>query len=336
MSQLVASLADLYAPIRDDLVASMGLFDAEIASDLPFLNNLCETVRSYRGKMLRPALLLLSGRALGPIRPAHRTLAAVVEMVHMATLVHDDVLDEAAERRRQPTVGRVAGNAAAVLVGDFLISHAFHLCSSLESQHASRRIGAATNQVCEGELLQNHHAGRADLSEETYFEIVRRKTGVLTAVSCELGAYAADADDEVVERLREFGMTAGVAFQIVDDVLDLVGSESVVGKTLGRDAALGKLTLPTIHALAHAPASQNRELRQALFPSGRDVAGSAGTLHSTENLRAILEAAGSLDYALRVAGDYVARARFCLTCLPEGEARSSLDAMAGFILQRSF
>ena len=153
MTQLAPSLADLYAPVRDDLAAAAELIDDELASELPLVNTLCASVRSYGGKMLRPALLMLSGRATGELSESHRTLAAVIEMVHMATLVHDDVLDGADERRGQPTVCAVNGNVAAVLLGDYLISHAFHLCSSLCDQGASRRVGAATNTVCEGELL---------------------------------------------------------------------------------------------------------------------------------------------------------------------------------------
>ncbi|MCO6438823.1 MAG: polyprenyl synthetase family protein [Phycisphaerae bacterium] len=327
MIQLSTTLTELYAPIGDELAECVTIFDAEIESDLPFLGALCDTVRSYRGKMLRPALLLLSGKAAGRLRPAHPALAAVVEMVHMATLVHDDVLDEATERRRQPTVGRIAGNVAAVLLGDFLISHAFHLCSSLDDQYASRRIGAATNEVCEGELLQNHHAGTLDVTEATYFEILKRKTGALTAVSCELGARFAGADQDVIQRMREFGLSAGVAFQIVDDVLDVTGSEAVVGKTLGRDAALGKVTLPVIHALHHTSESVARKVKDLLLTDRSD---------DSLALRSLLSESGSLNHALDAARGYVSRARTCLSDLPDSDAKASLAAMADFIVDRSF
>ena len=143
-SNITQPLRDLYNPIRDDLTIAERIFDEELAGELPFIRDLCDTIRSYRGKMLRPAMLLLSARATGEPTGVHRTLAAVIEMVHMATLIHDDVLDEGSERRRQPTVNSIAGNAAAVLLGDYLISHAFHLCSGLRDRHASRRIGATT------------------------------------------------------------------------------------------------------------------------------------------------------------------------------------------------
>lgn len=322
-----SSLMDLYTPIRDDLAVVERIFDEEIASDVDFINDLCDTVRSYRGKMLRPAMLLLVGKATGELSSAHRTLAAVVELVHMATLVHDDVLDEAAERRRRPTIASIAGNTAAVLLGDHLISHAFHLCSGMQSQFASRRIGATTNTVCEGELLQNHHRGDIDLTEETYFEIIRRKTGALTAVSAELGAKFAGAGDVLVRALYAYGMSAGVAFQIIDDVLDIVGDESRVGKTLGLDLTGGNLTLPVIHGLAHADRSTAAALRDLLGCTRRG---------GNERMRALLEETQSIAYAVETARRSVDEAIHQLDLVPHSDAKQSLIAMAEFIVARQF
>jgi octaprenyl-diphosphate synthase len=319
------SLIEQYAPIQDDLKIVERIFDGEIACDLPFVRALCDTVRSYRGKMLRPALLLLSGKAAGKLSPAHHTLAAVVEMVHMATLVHDDVLDQADERRRRPTIAALSGNTAAVLLGDFLISHAFHLCSGLHNQYASRRIAAATNTVCEGEMLQNAQRGNLDLTEGEYFEIIARKTGVLTAVCCELGAKFSGADDGTVSRMQAFGQAVGTAFQIVDDLLDIGGDAGEVGKTLGRDLAVGTLTLPVIHYLASVPRGQGDKFRAAL-----------GCGHPPDRceLAVTLEAAGSMEYALSAARRLVFDALDELAPLPAGEARQSLSALTEFILQR--
>lgn len=327
MHHPTVTLTDLYAPIRDDLTSVARLFDRELATDIDCVRELCERIRAYRGKMLRPALLLLTGRACGSQADAHITLGAVVEMVHMATLVHDDVLDEADERRRQPTVCATDGNVTAVLLGDYLISHAFHLCSSLKDQHASRRIGATTNMVCEGELLQNHRRGTVGLSESEYFDIVRRKTGALTACCCELGAYYAGADQAAVARMYDFGMAAGVAFQIIDDVLDIVGERNVVGKTLAIDLALGKLTLPTIHCLAHADPEIVRSLGCAVRG---EMTG------SPETVRTWLADTGSVDYAVQTAATYVCEALQCLQVLPPGEARSTLETMTEFIIDRRF
>ena len=327
MISLTQSLADIYAPIQDELLETQGIFDEELVSDLTFINEFCRGVRSYRGKMLRPALLLLSAQATGQLLPVHRRIAAVVEMVHVATLVHDDVLDEADERRSRPTIRAAGGNVAAVLLGDYLISHAFHLCSGLDSSYASRRIGATTNSVCEGELLQTHRRGHLQLGEAEYLEIISKKTGALTAVACELGAHFADAPRSQTEALGAYGLSAGTAFQIVDDVLDLVGEEEEMGKTLGLDVRLGNPTLPIIHCLAHAtPAT--RSVLQAALSGERSC--------NRKSVCDWLEQTDSVQYALSVATGFVAEAVRQLDLLPPSDAKASLTAMAEFILERRF
>ncbi len=325
MSEVALALIDVYDPIGDDLAVVERIFDEELASDFPFIDRLCETLRSHRGKMLRPALLLLTAKATGSISGQHRMLAAVVEMVHMATLVHDDVLDQADERRRRPTIASMSGNTTAVLLGDYLISHAFHLCSGLDSQYASRRIGATTDIVCEGELFQNFHRGDAGLTEQQYFDIIQRKTGALTAVSCELGAKYAGGDRALVTAMHDFGMSAGVAFQIIDDLLDITGDRSRVGKTLGRDLVLGKLTLPTLHCLANASESVASGLRSVI---------AGATPHDRAMIRDWLESTGSVDYAVSAARGWVAEAIRRLDLLAPSEARHSLAALAEFIIER--
>lgn len=321
------TLADLYAPIREDLQRVEGVFDAELLSDHPFVNDLCTRVRRYRGKMLRPALVLLSGRACGELCDAHHTLAAVVEMVHVSTLVHDDVLDQADVRRRQDTVNALHGNEIAVLLGDYLISHAYHLCSSLGDGYAARAIAATTNTVCEGELLQVHHRSNLRLTEPEYLNIIRSKTAALTGTCCALGARYARADDDIIETLREFGVAAGMAFQIVDDLLDLLGDQDRTGKTLGRDLALGEPTLPIIHCLAHGSAPLRRELSDALTRR-TDLTGS--------HIADMLDETGSIDYARAQAHRFVQTALEQLESLDESPARECLVGMAEFILGRLF
>lgn len=327
MGHKAPTLTDVYAPIRDDLAIAQQVFNDELKSEIEFVNALVQRVAGYRGKMLRPALLLLSARATGTLRDIHHKLAAVVEIVHMATLVHDDVLDEADERRGQPTVCSTDGNVTAVLLGDFLISHAYHLCSSTGCAHAGHRLGDATNAVCEGELEQNHLRYDQALTEAHYFDIIRRKTGSLTAVSCELGAYYAEADPQVVRAMHTFGMAAGAAFQIVDDILDITGDHDEVGKTLDRDLALGKLTLPTIHCLANAKTEIKRRLRDAL--TGKAPWDRHEVCHW-------LASTDSVDYAESIASQYVAEALAQLELLPQSDARCSLTAMAEFIVSRNF
>jgi len=325
MDGTLSQLADVYEPIRTDMDGVARVFDAELSSEYPFVNDLCLRVRSYRGKMLRPALLLLSGKACGGLGPAHATLAAVVEMVHLATLVHDDVLDEADERRGQASIHASHGNVAAVLLGDYLISHAYHLCASLDDQTAARLIGATTNTVCEGELLQNHHRGDISVDENLYFRIIRCKTGALTAAACQLGAMYAGVDRETVDALHSYGMSIGVAFQIVDDVLDIRGDQARGGKSLGRDLTAGKLTLPTIHCLANATPATSHLVRSVL-QGGAEI--------DRDRLCASLGETDSLSYALSVACDYINRACRALDVLGPSDARASLSAMAEFVIHR--
>src|ERR1041385_248921 len=296
-SPALASLTECIAP---QLAAVDQLFRRELNSDLACVNTLVKHVSRFRGKMLRPMLVLLSGRACGELNDAHVTIATVVEMVHMATLVHDDVLDEAELRRKGATINHLRGNEAAVLLGDYLISHSFHLCSSLESQYASQLIGRTTNQVCEGELLQIDNRNNLDLDEETYFQIITRKTASLCATCCLLGAKFAGAGEVRMSQLEMFGLSLGTAFQIQDDILDIVGDPSTVGKTLGLDIEKGKLTLPMIHFLRSAP-REHRELMRALL-MGKDG-------DKTEKIRNLILPSDSIHYSQETARRHVKRAR---------------------------
>src|SRR3954470_941999 len=220
---MTSGLASLTDCIRPQLEAVERLFHDELSSDLACVNTLVKHVSRFRGKMLRPCLVLLAGRACGELTEAHNVIATVVEMVHMATLVHDDVLDEAELRRKGATINHLRGNEAAVMLGDYLISHSYHLCSSLDSQLASRLIARTTNQVCEGELLQIDNRNNLDLTEATYLKIITRKTAVLCGACTLLGAEFAGANKALVSRMEMYGLSLGIAFQIQDDILDIVG-----------------------------------------------------------------------------------------------------------------
>jgi len=305
------------------------LFEQELHSVLPHVQQLVSHVGKFRGKMLRPSLVLLSGLAAQngeeELGRTHIVLAAVVEMVHVATLVHDDVLDSAEIRRRGATINHLHGNEAAVLLGDLLISHAFHLCSSLESQSASRLIGQTTNIVCEGELTQNHNRGNWKLDEETYLDIIYRKTASLIETSCRLGAMAVNRDKKIVDALAIYGRRIGMAFQIIDDVLDIAGQQKTVGKSLGSDIDKGKLTLPMIHFLATA-APTHRELLMSLLESSE--------ADRVEHVRQLLIPSSSISYARRRAGQMVDEAIAALNILPESQAKQVLIDMARFITDR--
>jgi octaprenyl-diphosphate synthase len=320
------TLALVNETIKKELAAVEQLFTDELATDLNCVNTLIKHVSRFRGKMLRPTLVLLAGKACGQLTDAHSVLATVVEMVHMATLVHDDVLDEAELRRKGATINHLRGNEAAVLLGDYLISHSFHLCSSLDSQFASRIIGRTTNQVCEGELLQIHHRNNLDLDEETYFQIIRRKTASLCATCCLLGAKYAGASEVRMSQLELYGLSLGTAFQIQDDILDIVGDPNTVGKTLGLDLEKGKLTLPIIHYLRTAPPEKRERMRTLVEDASPD---------RIDRVRQLLLNSESIAYARHAAGDHVSRARAALTDLPDSKSKRLLDAMAEFVADRA-
>jgi len=325
MPPALASLTDCIQPQLADVER---LFHQELSGDLKCVNVLVKHVSRFRGKMLRPCLVLLSGRACSgdaPLTDAHTVIATVVEMVHMATLVHDDVLDEAELRRKGATINHLRGNEAAVLLGDYLISHSYHLCSGLESQFASRLIGRTTNCVCEGELLQLDNRNNLDLDEQTYLQIIERKTASLCAACCLLGAKFAGATPAQIAAVETYGLSLGTAFQIQDDILDLVGDVSCVGKTLGIDVEKGKLTLPLIHFLRNAPPEHQSLLRSLLSSPDADRA---------ERIRNLIIPSPSLDYARDRARQLVDRARSELLTLPDSEARRVLDTMADFVISR--
>lgn len=308
-------------------------FALELRSDLPCVNTLVRHIESYRGKMLRPMLVLVTGMATAEdqskVTDAHRTLAAVVEMVHMATLVHDDVLDEAEVRRGGETINHLRGNETAVMLGDYLISHAYHLCCSIEPTSIASQVARATNQVCEGELHQLANRENWDLDEETYFQIIRGKTACLCGSCCELAATLNDADPQVAKAMNTYGEKLGLAFQIVDDVLDLTGSEDTVGKTLGLDLAKGKLTLPLIHCLANAEEPRRQAVRSILESGGAKP-------DEADQLRQWLIEQGSVRYATDTARKLVNEAKAALDLLPASPPQKLLAAMADAVLTRKF
>jgi octaprenyl-diphosphate synthase len=301
------------------------LLKEELRNPHSFVDQLAKHAFRLAGKRLRPALLLLSAKATGAVNENHIKLAAVVEMIHAATLVHDDVLDEATVRRHRETVNTRFGNEASVLLGDYLFTHAFYLASTTGSTMACRTIGRATNITCEGELRQVHAAGRLDLSQDEYLAIIEAKTAELCACSCELGAHFAGADDQVVSAASAYGRHLGIAFQITDDVLDLIGHEETVGKSLGTDLEQRKTTLPIIRLLAEAPLADRKGIHQIL---------TRGDNHRAADLGPWLASTGALDYARRVAADHVRQAVDALCVLPCNPVRDVLVRMAEFVLVR--
>ena len=308
--------------VATDLAEVERIYDAALAPFRSRFGPIVQHLKQYRGKRLRPALVLLAGHACGKVTRAHHILGAVVEMVHTATLVHDDVLDEADTRRHLPTVNAEWGTKTSLLLGDMLFSAAFRLCSTVDAR-ACEWVGDATNRVCAGELFQMSQAGNLELREEDYFEIVAGKTGALTECCTRLGAHYAGAAPEIVISAADYGRELGMAFQIADDVLDLKGEAYVVGKTLGTDLKQQKLTLPFIRALAELPTEETERLR-ANFRDGAviDAVDALATTTAIESVEA---------EARRIA----ASARRALTALPASPYRTALEQITDWAVKRS-
>jgi octaprenyl-diphosphate synthase len=324
--QSARAVADLIGPIAADLDEVERILARELANRRPGVAAVVDHVRHYRGKRLRPMLLLLTARACGRVVPAHHVLGAVVEMIHTATLVHDDVLDNATVRRRVPTVNAQWGVQTSVLLGDYLFTHAYHLAATIGDARACQLIGAATDRVCEGELSQVLQRGNLALSEEDYFDIIDGKTAELTACCCHLGAFYSGAPPETVASLERFGRRVGLAFQIADDLLDLVGDEAAAGKSLGTDVEQQKLTLPLIHALARGPQGLATRIQQVLASPGN---------HKREALRPLLAEADAFAYARRRAEELASQARTELACLPPSPCRGILETITERVVHRS-
>ena len=349
MMQGVVNIPEELKSLEDIIASGFGtverIFAQQLVSDLEPVDQMCEHVERYRGKMLRPMLVLLCGAAANPdldallksesnrrvLTDAHIVCGAVCEMVHMATLVHDDVLDEAEIRRRGKTINAMKGNETSVILGDYLIASSYELCSSLGSPIPSRIVGRASAVMCSGELLQLHNRNNFELDEPTYFEILQRKTAALIGAACELGALSTLGFDQqshpVVEALLGFGTHLGIAFQIQDDVLDLTGTEATVGKSVGKDLEKGKLTYPLIHHLANA-SSNTRSLEFIKAISTGDQSG-------LPELIELVGQTGSIEATQEMALSFVQSAKARLNLVPNGAGRPMLELIADAVISRS-
>lgn len=270
------------------------------------------------GKRLRPALALLAGGATGSICSSHLDLAVIVELIHAATLVHDDILDGADKRRGQPTANAKWGNAISVLLGDCLFAHALKLSTSFPNGEISRRIAHAASDVCSGEIIQTQRRFDLKLSVPDYYKIIEMKTAALFAAACELGALINEASPEVISALRTFGLRLGTAYQIYDDVLDLAGNESQAGKTLGTDLRKGKLTLPILHLLQNSDVAERHRLSEIILDGDEEA------------IVALAEkaiAAGAVKSAINTGRKMLREAQTQLEIVPENKYREALEGL---------
>jgi octaprenyl-diphosphate synthase len=312
-------------PVADDMRRVDAVIRERLGSDVTLVRQVAEYIVAGGGKRLRPALLLLAAGAVGFRGESRFVLAAVVEFIHTATLLHDDVVDESQLRRGRRTANAAFGNAASVLVGDFLYSRAFQMMVGLDSMRVMRVLADATNTIAEGEVLQLMNCHDPDVGEERYLEVVRRKTAKLFEAAARLAGVLGGVPAALEESLAAYGMHLGTAFQVVDDVLDYSGEAEETGKSLGDDLAEGKPTLPLIRAMQAASPQDAALVRRAIVDGGRT--GFAPVL-------AVIRSSGALDYAREAARREAEVAARSLEGLPASRYRDSLLELASFSVTR--
>jgi octaprenyl-diphosphate synthase len=318
-------LQGLYRLIQGELDEVEVMLRDVPLSGAPFVDRLVQHSFRLGGKRLRPALLLLSGMASGELKPGHRVLATVVEMIHTATLIHDDVLDEATLRRHAQTVNARWDNEASVLLGDYLFARAMRLVTSLDDTHVCQVLSDAVARMCEGELRQAGSRGDFDLGEDDYMAIIADKTAALCECSCRLGAYWAGADQRTQDALAQYGHHLGTAFQITDDVLDVNGNEAATGKSLGTDLIKQKATLPVIRLLQGINGDRRRELLATLARADGQA---------PDALKPWLAESDAVAYAEQAARQCAARAQECLQATPASLSRDALSKWVDFVVTR--
>lgn len=330
MSPMDARLARLLAPIDAGMTRVRERIAGELASESPAVADMTAHISRFRGKQLRAALVLLSGAATGNDDGELPEVAAIVELIHLATLVHDDVLDGADVRRRVASVNRRWDNQVAVLLGDLLYARAFHLSTTLSSPLCSRLLSTTTQRICVGEIDQAASRYDFDLTDERYEAIAGAKTAALYSAACELGArYPGGGEREALgAEMARFGWEIGLAFQIADDVLDVTGSEADVGKSVGNDVEDGKVTLPVL--LVH------RNADEAVRAAIRDAYTRPGLERRVEHLRAACDLQPGVDAALARARALVDTALGRLAALPPTPAREALAALGEYVQNRSW
>ena len=333
MSPGLPELTDLLGPIEGELERMRAIIGAQLEDRSGAVSDMTAHVGRFRGKQLRGSLVLLLGRASGSLSTEHASVAAVVEMIHLATLVHDDILDGALVRRRVASVNQRWDNQVAVLLGDFLYARAFSLSTDLSSRLASRVLAETTRRLCVGEIEQSARRYDFEMSQEQLESIAGAKTASLYAAACELGAsYRMGQDEpgdpELGREMREFGWEIGLAFQLVDDCLDITGDEAELGKTVGTDVEDGKVTLPVLHTFARADAAKRARIR--------DIFMAKGLTGRARILREELDLNPGIEFTLSRAAELVASARGRLAKLPPSPLRDGLFELGGFVLGRKW
>lgn len=320
------SIQSLQASVADDIDALNRLILKELHSDVALVNKIGEYIVAAGGKRLRPLLVLLSAKACDYQGEDHIYLATIIEFIHTATLLHDDVVDTSDMRRGHSTANALWGNAPSVLVGDFLYSRAFQLMNKIESLPIMKIMADTTNLIAEGEVLQLMNCHDPDTTEATYLQVIHYKTAALFAAATKASAVLAKANEDTQEALYCYGLQLGIAFQLVDDVLDYRGDSEVMGKNVGDDLAEGKPTLPLIYAMQYANTEQQKLIRHTIEHGGLD--------HLDEVLLAI-ENTKALDYSMKKAQNAALTAQTCLANLPSSPYKDALIALTNIAINRT-
>jgi octaprenyl-diphosphate synthase len=323
-SPLVA-LESVYDLVADDFSAVNRLIPAQLTSDVDLVEEIGQYIVESGGKRLRPLLVLLTARCCGFTADEHIKLAAIIEFLHTATLLHDDVVDHSVLRRGRATANATWGNAPSVLVGDFLYSRAFQLMVELGQMKIMAILSNATNTIAEGEVMQLANVGNCQMGEPQYMEVIRCKTALLFEASTHTAAVLASSDPETQQNMRQFGEHFGLAYQLVDDWLDYAGESESMGKNVGDDLAEGKLTLPLINALACGSKADRLLLTESI---------SARSVDALPEVLRIVRATGALDYTKAAARRQSELAVRCLDALPMNDYRDALETLAHFATAR--
>lgn len=321
------SIQPLFQPVLDDMRSVDALIRHRLSSDVVLINTLGEYIIASGGKRMRPALVLLAARAAGYEGEKHHILATVIEFIHTATLLHDDVVDESTLRRGRQTANDVWGNDASVLTGDFLYSRAFQMMVELDSFEIMKVLADATNRIAEGEVMQLMHSHDPDLTEADYLEVVDRKTASLFSAGCRLAAVLAGRPRAECEAMANYGRHLGIAFQVTDDALDYGQGDDSYGKNLGDDLAEGKTTLPLICAIARLSDADAVPLKQAI----RD-----GDVDALDLIMKSIESTDAMAYTCRRAEEEATKAVASLEKFEDSEAKSALISLAEFAVQRRY
>lgn len=321
------SLESLQSYLADDMCSVDQVIRESLHSDVVLIRQVSEYIINSGGKRLRPALVLLSTGCFDYSGRAHHELAAVVEFIHTATLLHDDVVDESELRRGRETANALFGNAASVLVGDFLYSRAFQMMVAVDSMEVMRILSDATNTIAEGEVLQLLNCHDPDIDEEDYLRVIRYKTAKLFEAAARLGAVIGNGTAAEKDALGRYGMHLGTAFQLIDDVLDYSGDFLKTGKNIGDDLAEGKPTLPLLYAMMHASREQAASIRRAIEHGG---------LTEFQSVLAAIKDTNALHYTREVAKREIQMANSAISCLPDSNSKTALLQLAAFAVDRNF